>query len=169
MASGVNQALWVKRPTYEEILCDMETDYKVKLPDRVALQFYDSFAMTHFREMQEQTNESDAQKDEHRREAVVAAAADEGVGRQELQQFANQLHQQSQHVNTELINNLNASAAHHRRGLEEQAATFARQMAHERLLADNRMRTVQSNIDALANQPRCLRPAHHRHKATMKS
>ena len=104
--------------------------------------------------MQEQTNESEAQKDEHRREAVVSAAADEGVGRQELQQFANQLHQQSQHVNAELINNLNASAAHHRRGLEEQAAAFAQQMAHERLLADNRMRTVQSSIDALGNQSR---------------
>ena len=144
MTIGFNQALWSKRPTYGEILRYMETDYNVKLPNRVALQFYDSFAMTHFREMQEQTNESEAQKDEHRREAVVSAAADEGVGRQELQQFANQLHQQGQHVNAELINNLNASAEHHRRGLEEQAAAFARQMAHERLLADNRMRTVQA-------------------------
>ena len=97
MTSDFKQALWSKRPTYEEILRDMETDYKVKIPDRVALQFYDSFAMTHFRELQQQTNESEVQKDEHRREAVVSAAADEGVGRQELQQFANQLHQQSQH------------------------------------------------------------------------
>ena len=80
MTSGLNQALWSKRPTYDEILRDMETDYKVKLLDRVALQFYDSFAMTQFREMQQQTNESEAQKDEHRREAVVTAAADEGVG-----------------------------------------------------------------------------------------
>ena len=110
MTSGLSQAVWSNRPTYEEILRDMETDYKVRLPDRVALQFYDSFAMTQFIEMQQQTNESAAQKDEHRREAVVSAAADEGVGRQELQQFANQLHQQSQQVNAELINNLNASA-----------------------------------------------------------
>ena len=72
----INQALWSKRPTYEEILRDMKTDYKVKLPDRVTLQFYDSSAMTHFREMQQQTNESEEQKDEHRREAVVAVAAD---------------------------------------------------------------------------------------------
>ena len=99
MTSGLSQALWSKRPTYEEILRGMETDYKVKLPDRVALQFYDSFAMPQFREMRQQTNDSEAQKDEHRREAVVVAAADEGVGRQELQQCANQLHQQSQRVN----------------------------------------------------------------------
>ena len=78
----INQAVWSKRPTYEEILRDMETDYKVKLPDHVALQSYDSFAMTQFREMQQQTNESEAQNDEHRREAVVTAAAGEGVGRQ---------------------------------------------------------------------------------------
>ena len=71
-----------------------------------------------------------------------------------MQQFANQLRQQSQHVNAELINNLRASTEHHRRGLEEQAAAFARQMAQERLVADNRMRTVQGSIDALANQPR---------------
>ena len=38
---------WVKRPTYEEIVRDLEKDYKVKLPDRVALKFYDSFAHTH--------------------------------------------------------------------------------------------------------------------------
>ena len=90
MASGVhiNQALWSKRPTCEEILRNM-TDYRVKLPDRVALQFYDSCAMPQFREMQQQTNESEAQKDEHRRDAVVTAAANEGVGRQELQHFAN--------------------------------------------------------------------------------
>ena len=50
MTSGLSQALWSKRPTYEEILRDMDTDYKVRLPDRVALQFYDSFAMTQFRE-----------------------------------------------------------------------------------------------------------------------
>ena len=33
----------------------MEKDYQVRLPDRVALQFYDSFAMTKFRELQQQT------------------------------------------------------------------------------------------------------------------
>ena len=86
MTSGLqlNQAMWSKRPTYEEILRDMDKDYKVRLPDRVALQFYDSFAMTQFREMQQQTDESEAQKDEHRQTAFATAAADEGVGRHEL-------------------------------------------------------------------------------------
>ena len=43
---------WVKRPTYEEIVRDLEKDYKVKLPDRAALNFYDSFAHTQFQAMQ---------------------------------------------------------------------------------------------------------------------
>ena len=38
---------WTKRPTYEEIIRDLEKGYKVKLPDRAALNFYDSFAHTH--------------------------------------------------------------------------------------------------------------------------
>merc|ERR1711978_555307 len=98
----INQAVWGNRPTYEEILRDLEKDYKVKLPDRVALQFYDSFAMTKFRELQQTTNESEAQKDEHRREAVVQAVSDEGVGRQELQHFVDQLRPQSSRAHEEL-------------------------------------------------------------------
>ena len=45
---------WVIRPTYEEIVRDLEKDYKVKLPDRAALNFYDSFAHTQFQAMQNQ-------------------------------------------------------------------------------------------------------------------
>ena len=135
----INQAMWSKRPTYEEILRDLEKDYKVRLPDRVALQFYDSFAMTKFREMQQQTNESEVQKDEHRREAVTQSASDQGVGRQELQQFVDQLHHQSSRAHEELRGHLDATAEHHRRGMQEQAATFARQMAEEQMRAASRM------------------------------
>ena len=110
--------------------------------------------MAKFRELQQPTTEREAQKDEHRREAVVQAANDQGVGRQGLQQFVDQLRQQSARANEELRGHLDASAEHHRRGMQEQAATFARQMAEGQLRADNRMRTVQSSIDALANQPR---------------
>ena len=44
---------WKKRPTYEEVVASLEKDYKVKLPDRVALNFYDSFAHTQFQQMQQ--------------------------------------------------------------------------------------------------------------------
>ena len=49
----VNTVEWSKRPTYEQILRDIDKDYKVKLPDRTAVQFYDSFAMSEFRNMQQ--------------------------------------------------------------------------------------------------------------------
>ena len=77
----VNQAQWSQRPAYEDMLCDVEKDYKVRLPDWVALQFYDSFAMAQFRQLQQQTNESEAQKDEHRLGACVASAVGEGARR----------------------------------------------------------------------------------------
>ena len=80
----INQAVWSKRPTYEEILRDLEKDYKVKLPDRVALQFYDSFAMTKFRELQQATNESEVQKDEHRRGPWSKPPATRGLVRTSL-------------------------------------------------------------------------------------
>ena len=41
---------WTKRPTYEEIIKDLEKDYKVNLPGRVALNFYDSLARTQFQQ-----------------------------------------------------------------------------------------------------------------------
>ena len=36
---------------HEAMLRDIEKGYKVKLPDRVALSFYDSFAHTQFQQM----------------------------------------------------------------------------------------------------------------------
>ena len=47
--------MWTKRPTYEEVLGEIEKDYVRKLPNRMALQFYDSFAMTQFREQQQES------------------------------------------------------------------------------------------------------------------
>ena len=59
----VNTVEWSKRPTYEQILRDIDTDYKVKLPDRTAVQFYDSFAMSEFRNMQQEIEGSKIQAD----------------------------------------------------------------------------------------------------------
>ena len=88
---------WEKKPTYEEIIRDLEKDYKVKLPDRVALNFYDSFAHTQFQQMQQSISTSQqniddggeplsksARKklakalDKHRKVHAAAAAAGDG-------------------------------------------------------------------------------------------
>ena len=43
--------LWPKAPKYEDVVRAIEKDYKVKLPERTALTFWDSFAMSHYRDM----------------------------------------------------------------------------------------------------------------------
>ena len=48
----VNAEHWHKRPTYADIVKEVANDFPVKLPERVALHFYDSFAMAKFGEMQ---------------------------------------------------------------------------------------------------------------------
>eukprot|EP00975_Prorocentrum_lima_P001510 326144-Prorocentrum_lima.AAC.1 len=43
--------LWTKAPKYEDVVRAIEKDYRVKLPERTALTFWDSFAMGHYRDM----------------------------------------------------------------------------------------------------------------------
>ena len=64
---------WTKRPTYEEIVADLNKDYKVKLPDRVALNFYDSFAHTQFQQMQQSVTASQQNVDAARDHAMSMA------------------------------------------------------------------------------------------------
>ena len=58
--------------------------------------------MSQFRADQAMTDEHGARADEHRDEAMRDAAAEAGVGKQELLQFAQQMHQQSQGANEQL-------------------------------------------------------------------
>ena len=133
--------MWTKRPTYEEALGQTGADYVRKLPDRVALQFYDLFAMTQFRGQQQAIDAHQANADEFRDEAMRQAAAetgDGGVTKHELKQFAQQLNSQSQDVSKQLQQGLQRSAQEHQRGLQRQAEEFGRQMAEERVRGDER-------------------------------
>ena len=71
----------VKRPTYEEVVKDIEKDYKVKLPHRVALHVHDSFAMAQFREQQQAIVEGQQSADEARDQAMTQAADETGIGK----------------------------------------------------------------------------------------
>ena len=102
--------LWTKKPTYEEVLQQLEKDYKIKLPNRVALEFYDSFAMSKFREQQQMITTHGAAADEQRDEAMGQAAAESGIGKQGLLSFAQQMNQQSQHVNEQLRRDMRDTA-----------------------------------------------------------
>ena len=68
---------WEKVPTYEEVLKTVDKDFKVKLPDRTALSFYDSFAMGQFREMQQQIANAQQATDAGRDHATTQAASEE--------------------------------------------------------------------------------------------
>ena len=103
----------MKKPTYEEVLQQLEKDYKIKLPNRVALQFYDSFAMSKFRDQQQMITIHGAAADEQRDEAMGQAAAGSGVGKQELLSFVQQVHQQSQNVNGQLRRDMRDKADRH--------------------------------------------------------
>ena len=76
----------------------------VKLPDRVAPNFYDSFAMTQFREQQAALNGHADASDQHRDEAMRQAAGEAGDGptRHEFMQFAQQMASQAQGANATL-------------------------------------------------------------------
>ena len=133
--------MWSKRPTYEEVLGEIEKDYARKLPERVALMFYDSFAMTQFREQQAAINTHQANADKFRDEAMRQAAAesgDGGVTKHEFMQFAQQLNSQSQDVNKQLQQGLQQSAQEHQRCPQRPAEEFGRQMAEERARSDKR-------------------------------
>ena len=147
--------MWTKRPTYEEVLQVISKDYVRKLPDRVALQFYDSFAMTQFREQQAAINAHASNADQYRDEAMRQAAAETGEGgggvtKHEFMQFAQQLNSQSQDVNRQLQQGLQQSAQEHQRGLQRQAEEFGRQMVEERIRSDQRSEFVAKQIAELA-------------------
>ena len=100
---------WKKRQTYEEILRDIEKDYKVKLPDRVALNFYDSFAHTQFQQMHHDISTSQQNVDAARDHAMSMAADDSDTSRHAVLQHAAQTQQQisaalpgAQHLNAHM-------------------------------------------------------------------
>ena len=55
-----------RRPTYNEVLSLLQTDSeKVTLPERTGVEFWDSFAMGHYKEMLQQTAAGDSRVAEH--------------------------------------------------------------------------------------------------------
>ena len=144
---------WVNMPTYDEVVKDIEKDYKVKLPNRVALHFHDSFAMAQFREQQPAIVEGQRSADEARDEAMAQAADENGIGRRELLEFAQQLGQHNSVAISELQAQHVASAASDRRAAEAQAESFARQLAEHQVRADNMERLLQRALEELRQHP----------------
>ena len=71
---------WTKRPTFGDVVAEVQTDFKVKLPARTAVTFYDSFAMGQFREMAASARDGEEARHDHAelQQAVQTAAQEPG-------------------------------------------------------------------------------------------
>ena len=81
MTNGdVNPRFFRKKPTYNEILNLIEQDAdKIELPERIGVQFVDSFAMGQYREMLQESAAGTQAVAEH--QAMDAAMTQAGITR----------------------------------------------------------------------------------------
>ena len=140
------------------MLQELEKDYVVKLPHRVALDFDDSCAMTQFREQQAALNQHAGAADQYRDEAMRQAVGEEGPTRHEFMQFAQQMASQAQGANATLQQGLQESARHQQQSMQQQAQEFGRQLAEERVRQDQRDKFMQQQMAELSKQ-RTIPPA----------
>ena len=120
---------WTKRPTYEEIVADLDKDYKVKLPNRVAVNFYDSFAHTQFQQMQNAISTSQVNVDSARGHAMSMAADDSDTSKHAILQHAAQMQQQNSAALQEAQRLNSHMADTHGRSRQQQAEEMVRLIA----------------------------------------
>ena len=133
---------WTKRPTYAEIVADLEKDYKVKLPNRVALNFYDAFAHTHtqFQQMHNQLSTSQTNVDNARDHAMSMAADDQDTPKHAILQHTAQMQQQNSAALQE-AQRVNAQLTEvHERSRQQQADEMAKFVAQQPIERGNRDR-----------------------------
>jgi hypothetical protein len=147
--------LWTKAPKYEDVVRAIEKDYKVKLPERTALTFWDSFAMSHYRDMVAglEGGQEAGRSHQQMEAAMEQAAGEEGVTRREMMTFMDHLRAQSTGAAAQLQRNLDDATAAHHRALAEQGERFARALADESQRADRRERVAQQAAQALREAP----------------
>ena len=161
--SPLDLGLWTKVPKYEDVVKDIEKDYKVRLPERTALTFWDSFALSQYRDMV--AGLEGAQEGARAHQGMEAAmeeavGQEEGVTRREMLAFMTQLQAQSSSAAQTLQQNLDQSAQAHRRALQEQGDQFARSLAEESQRAERRERAAQQAAQALREAPQNLAVVH---------
>ena len=158
---------WTKRPTYEEILADLDQDCKVKLPNRVAVNFYDSFAHTQFQQMQSQISTSQANVDSARDHAMSMAADDSDTSKHAIFQAAAPMQQQISAASQETQRLNSQMAETHERSRQQQAEEMAKLIAHQQIERDNGDRVYQKIIEDLKIIKKLpQRQFHHRHQLT---
>ena len=61
----IDTHLWTRQQRYEEVVAAIEKDYKVKLPPRTAVTFWDSYALSQFRGMVAELQNNEQARVEH--------------------------------------------------------------------------------------------------------
>ena len=159
----VDPRLFRKKPTYNEILDLIARDEdKVELPERIGVQFFDSFAMGQYKDMlQESAAGTQAVAEHSAMDAAMTQAAtqEEGVSRQELLGFMRDLNAQNTNAHATLAQSLQANIDGHRRQTEQQASSIAQELAthsrqqHERHKIIEELRKSLAANTALASAP----------------
>ena len=151
----VDPRLFRKKPTYNEILNLIEQDAdKIELPERIGLQFFDSFAMGQYKEMlQESAAGTQAVAEHQAMDAAMISAAnqEEGVSRQELLGFMRDLSAQSTNAHATLAQSLQANIDGHRRQTEQQASSIAQELATHSRQQDERDKIIEELRKSLAS------------------
>ena len=151
----VDTGLWYKVPKYEDVVKAIEKDYKVKLPERTALQFWDSFALSQYKDQVAELQAGEEARHDHQgmEAAVQQAAEEQGLTRRELSTYMTHLQAQNSSAVQELQRQLGEQSAAHQRALQEQGTQFAAQLAQESQRADRREAAARQAMQALREAP----------------
>ena len=155
MTNGdVDPRLFRKKPTYTEILNLIEQDAdKIELPERIGVQFFDSFAMGQYKEMlQDAATGTQAVAEHNAMDAAMTQAAtqEEGVSRQELLGFMRDLNAQNTNAHATLAQSLQNNIDGHRRQTEQQASSIAQELATHSRRQDERDKIIEELRKSLA-------------------
>ena len=133
--------LFRKKPTYNELLDLIERDdEKIQLPERLGLQFMDSFAMGQYKQMVQDSAEGGHRVADHQQmdAAMTQAATEQGVNRQEMVSFMHNMQAANTSAQAQLQQQLNASISGQQRANETHAAAIAQEIATQTRKQDER-------------------------------
>ncbi len=154
MTPTMNAGAYRKKPTYLDILGTIERDEdKVELPERIALNMWDSFAMGQYWEMvaQAQSDQSAQVEQQQMDQAMTQAAnSNDGVSKQELVGIMNHLQQANSAANATLHQSIQESVAASHRATEAHATALAQEMAMQSRKQDQRDAVVDQLRQSLA-------------------
>ena len=150
----VKAGVFRKKPTYLELLNAIERDEdKIQLPERIGVQLWDSFAMGQFKEMVAQAQEGQNAQAQHQamdQAMTTAANENEGVSRQELLGFMQQMNAANSSAQATLQQQMTENIAATQRATEAHATAIAQEISVQTRRQDQRDAVVDSLRQSLA-------------------